>query len=251
MYNFSSLQYTLLHRDNQKGQNRISPLILSSSHTDATALRELVLDPVADDYTAGAPAVAEWDVRRAGDVDMVAAGDEGTDPPLDPAGDLDGEADGAGGLVLAEGEAVVGCDGDVVAVEERGPDVEVMVALVDGRDGGGVGDLLAVVGGVGGEAVVVDADSGVGVVGGGGDDVWGGDVEGEDGGVLEDESGLVGLEDGPDYEDEEDEDEESGAEAAEDFLPLVFVVAADLLRHGGGGIWGKKFGGILRGTLVP
>lgn len=135
---------------------------------------------------------------------MVAAGDEGADLPLNAAVNFDGHFDAAVSLVLGEGEAVVGGDGDVVAVDKRRPDVDVFVALVDGVDDGVVGDLLVVVGAVDVELVVVDADLGVGVAGvdgdldGGGDDVGGGDVEGEDGGVLEDEAGLLRLENGPD-----------------------------------------------------
>lgn len=170
---------------------------------------------------------------------MITAGDEGSDLPLNAAVNFDGHFDGAVRLVLGEGEAVVGGDGDVVAVEKGGPDVDVLVALVDGGDDGVVGDLLVVVGGEGVEFVVVDADLGVGVAGvdgdldGGGDDVGGGDVEGEDGGVLEDEAGLLGLEDGPDQEDHEEEDEvedeEARAAPAEDPSPLALVVAAHFL----------------------
>lgn len=73
-------------------------------------------------------------------------------------------------------------------------------------DLGTVGDLLAVVGGVGVEAVVVDAELVVGVAGVDGDlevdgeEAGDGGVEGVDGDVLEDEAGLVGLDDGPSEE---------------------------------------------------
>lgn len=59
------------------------------------------------------------------------------------------------------------------------------MALINRRNNGVVGDLLVVVGGVGVELVVVNTDPGVGIAGvdgnldGGGDDVRGGDVEGE------------------------------------------------------------------------
>ncbi|GER45898.1 regulatory particle non-ATPase 10 [Striga asiatica] len=214
MYNFSSLQYSAplcnFVRHSSFTFNHSSS---SSSHTDAATLCELVLDRVADDDPR-AFGVSEGYIGGAGDVDVVSAGDEGADPPLDAAVDFDGEADGAGGLVLGEGDAVVGCDGDVVGVDEGGPDVEILVALVHGGDGGGVSDLLVVVVRADGEAVVVDPDAGVRVVRGdgdlecGGDDVRGGDVEDEDGGVLEDESGFSGLEDGPHDEDDKEEQEE-------------------------------------------
>lgn len=118
------------------------------------------------------------------------------------------------------------------------------MTLVHRRDGGVISDLLAPVGGVGVRSVVVNAYVVVGVAGedgdldGGREDVWGGDVEIEDGGVLEDETGFVGLENGPydeDYEeDEKEEDYKGGAEAAEEFPPLVLVVAALFVfsRHG-------------------
>lgn len=134
---------------------------------------------------------------------------------------------GAVCLVLAEGEAIVRRHRDGGAVDERRPDVIVLVALVDGRDDGGVSDLLVVIGGVDFHSVVVDADLGVGVVGvdgdlqGCGDDVGGGDGEIEDSGVLEGEGGFLGLETGPDEEDgqqdDEGENEEPCAEAAGDF----------------------------------
>ena len=172
---------------------------------------------------------------------MVTPRDKRSDLPFDAAVNFNGELDGAVGLVLGEGEAVVGGDRDVVAVEKGGPDVDVLVALVDGRDDGVVGNLLAVVGGEGVEFVVVDADAGVGVAGedgdleGGGDDVGSGDVEGEDGGVLEEEPGLFGLEDGPHQEDDQEEEEvehqEGCAAFAEDLPPLALVVAAHFLRR--------------------
>lgn len=67
-------------------------------------------------------------------MEVVAAGDEGSDLPPDAAVDLDEEVDGAVALILGEGDAVVWGHGDVVSVEERGPHVNVLVALVDGRD---------------------------------------------------------------------------------------------------------------------
>lgn len=132
--------------------------------------------------------------------------------------------------------------------------------LVEGRDAVGEGDLLGLVGGVDVEAVVEDADAVVGVAGGdgdlelGGEEVGGiGEVELEDGGVLEVELGLCGTEDEVDDEDDEedDDDEEDQATAARADALVALVVAA-VFRHrcrrchqqqldnysgGGGGGW--------------
>ncbi|CAH9079906.1 unnamed protein product [Cuscuta europaea] len=155
-------------------------------------------------------------------MEVVPPRDDSPDSPLDAAVNLDGDRDGADILVLTEIGAVERRDGDVVPGNKRRPEVRVLVALVNGRDDGVVGDLLVMVGGVDVEVVVVDSDAAVGVVGGdgdldgGGEDVGGGDVVVEDGGVLEDEVGLPGLENGPDEEDEEEDDEdETGQTAAQ------------------------------------
>lgn len=109
------------------------------------------------------------------------------------------------------------------------------MALVGGGDEVREGNLLAAVGGVGVEFLIVDADLVVGVAGGDGDldvdgeDIRGGDVEGVDGGVLEDEAWVLGLEDCPhqeyDEEDDEEEDKQSG-EASPQLMMLVPMVAA-------------------------
>lgn len=90
------------------------------------------------------------------------------------------------------------------------------MSLVCWRDGCTEGDLLVAVGGVHVELVVVDAnlviwvtrrDSNLEV---GGEGVWRRDVEGVNGGVLEDEPWLGRAEDGPDeeYGDQDYEDED-------------------------------------------
>ena len=115
-------------------------------------------------------------------------------------------------MVLIQRNGVVRSDGDVVAVDERRPGDDLLVALVCRLDEDGESNLLAAVGGVGVELVVVDPDLVVRVAGGDGDlDVGGqkvrvGDVEGVDGGVLEDESRLLGLQDCPnqEYDDKDD-----------------------------------------------
>lgn len=115
------------------------------------------------------------------------------------------------------------------------------MALIRGGQQRWEGDLLAVIGGVDVEFVVVNADFIVGVAGGesdleiGGEEVWRGEVEGVNGGILEDEMWLRGSEDEPykeDYEEDgEDEGEEGGQEAAVELFPVVVVVAAVLGRH--------------------
>ncbi|CAL9185367.1 unnamed protein product, partial [Musa hybrid cultivar] len=84
------------------------------------------------------------------------------------------------------------------SVEVERPDGDVLVPLETGGKGGGESDPLVHVGGVGAEAVVVEADVAVGVEGGDGDmhdggeeAVWGGgEVELVDGGVLDVEAGF-------------------------------------------------------------
>lgn len=98
-------------------------------------------------------------------MEVVTAGDIGADFESHPSIDLESEADRSGRLVLAEGGAVVGRHGDVNTGDKRRPDVDVLVALVNRRNGGVIGDLLAAVGGEDVELVVVDADLVVGVTG--------------------------------------------------------------------------------------
>lgn len=65
---------------------------------------------------------------------MVLPGDECPDLKSHPPINLDQQKDGAGGLVLSQSDGVVGSDGDVGAVDEGRPDVDILVALVGGRD---------------------------------------------------------------------------------------------------------------------
>jgi len=175
---------------------------------------------------------------------MVSAGDKGPDFPSDPSVDLDGELHGPIGLVLAERDRIVRRDRHLGAVDEGGPDVDILVALVGRRDGGAEGDLLVAIGGVHVEPVVVDADLVVGVSGGdgdlevGGQEVRGGEIEGVDGGVLEDEPGLVGLEDGPHekhhHQNDEGQDKYASTESPAHPAPSFRMATAVLRRHVGG-----------------
>jgi len=108
----------------------------------------------------------ESDIRGAVHVNMVPSGDPSPHFPLDSAVDLDVDQHSSGGFVLLENLEHEGGDGNGGAVEEGGPDGGVTVALVGGGEGGGQGDLLAAIGGVGIEFGVVDADAVVGVEGG-------------------------------------------------------------------------------------
>ncbi|KZV48980.1 hypothetical protein F511_09576 [Dorcoceras hygrometricum] len=173
---------------------------------------------------------------------MVPPRNKGPHFPSHSAVEFDHHGHSAAGLVLAEGNAVVRRHRDGVAVDERGPDVYVLVALIDWRDGGEVRDLLVVVGGVNVHPIVVDADPRVRVAGadgdlhGGRDDVRGGDIEAEDGGVLEDEPGCFGLQDSQNEEDDDEGgDEEAGQELEGESSPLAPVVVAYFFRHGAGG----------------
>lgn len=100
----------------------------------------------------------------------------------------------------------------------------------------------AVVGVAGGERDLHGEGEGVGGEGGPrrrlGACAVGGEVEGEDGGVLEDKVGLGGPEDDPDEEDDEEDEDDEGGDAgkyASGQLAVVVavMVAAFLHRHDG------------------
>lgn len=212
-------------------------------YADTASLHQLVLDGVcADDDSivqrsgAGGPQI---NISRTPHVEMVTTGDEGTDFPTNPTIDLDIDKDRTGGLVLLQCLGVVGSDRDVGSVDERRPDVDLLVALVCRRYGCTVRDLLVPVGGVDVEPVVVDADLVVRVPGRygdleiGGQEVGNGGVEGVNGNVLEDETGLGRLQNGPDdenrYQNDEKEDQQSGEDSLPNLSPLLSVVVAAVL----------------------
>lgn len=167
-------------------------------------------------------------------------------------------------LVLGQLSRVVGRDRDGDAVEEGRPHVDVIGILVGRRDAGAERDLLVLVGGVDVQAVVVDGDVVVGVVGGDGDLEGGGEearggggVEGVDGGVLEGEAGLVGLEDGPCYEHYEQDYEghhQADLEHSQPYLPPLVAAVVRALRHdededgGLGGVSGVGGGVVVDGV---
>lgn len=173
---------------------------------------------------------------------MITPSNDGPNFPSHPSVNLDQHPYGPSLLVLAQRHAVVRRHRHVGPGNEGRPNVDVLVALVRRRYGGVVGDLLAPVGGVGVEFVVVDSDSSVGVSGGdgdlkvGGNEIGkGGEVEGVKGGVLEGKTRFFGLENGP-YdedceEDDEEDDEDTGEEAADELFALIFVVGALFSCH--------------------
>ena len=138
-------------------------------NTDCAALDELILNGAAVSEGDAGAAGAGGDEGGASDIEIVMAGDEGADLPSDLAVDLDGDEDVAVVLVLAQPLEVEGSNRDIGSEHEWGPHVNLLVSLVRGRDGGSEGHLLALVGDVGVEAVVVDSDVVVRVAGGEGD----------------------------------------------------------------------------------
>ncbi|KAA8516802.1 hypothetical protein F0562_017088 [Nyssa sinensis] len=211
----------------------------------------LVLNAVTDNDTGGW--ITKRYIRRTSNVHTVPARYEAPNFPSHPSIELDQQQHGPVGLVLAEGDAVVRSHRHVRPVDERRPDVDVFVTFVSGWNGGHVCDLLAVVGGEDVEFIVVNPDVIVRVSGGdgdlevGGEEVGGGDVEGVDGGILEDELWLFGLQNGPndenDEEEDEVEDEKSSAYFFDELLPPALVVAALFCRHVSGG--GRRWMGVF------
>lgn len=130
---------------------------MDQSNADGTPLYELILNGVMPDGNPVTPGT-KGDKSRAANIEVVVTGDKGTDLPSNLAVNLNDDEDVTVSLVLAESNEVIRSDGDVSAVNERGPDVNVLVTLIGGRDGGSVSDLLAPVSDVSVETVVVDSD---------------------------------------------------------------------------------------------
>ncbi|CAI9783350.1 unnamed protein product [Fraxinus pennsylvanica] len=155
-------------------------------------------------------------------MEVVPAGDEGPNFPLNTAVNLENHKDSSIRLVLVQGYTIIRRHRHVVTVNKRRPDVYVLVALIHRWYDCVVGNLLAVVGGVHVQFVVINADSGVAVAGVDGDLDCGGDD-------------IGGGDDGPDEEDDkendEDEDKEEGTAPPDELLP-PFLVEGALFRHG-------------------
>uniref|UniRef100_A0A0A9GTR3 Uncharacterized protein n=1 Tax=Arundo donax TaxID=35708 RepID=A0A0A9GTR3_ARUDO len=187
-------------------------------------------------------AVVDSEQRWAPDPEVVVAGDEGPRFPAYPAVDADGEEQVPRRLVLRQRHGEVGRQRHVGRGEEGRPDGGVEVALVGDGKRGGDGDLEAAVLGEGVDAVVVDADAVVGVarrqrdLHGDGEVGGGGDVDADDGDVVEVEARLAGAEDQPDDEHDEEDDEDDGHDRSAappvQLLTLaVLVLVAVLDRH--------------------
>lgn len=97
---------------------------------------------------------------------MILAGNEGADFPSDPSINLEHQRDDPTRLILSQGHSIVRGHGDGVTVNVRRPNVDLLVALISGREGGLVSDLLAMVSGVKVKLVVVNTDSVIRVSGG-------------------------------------------------------------------------------------
>lgn len=172
------------------------------SISNGAPLDNLELDGVLSDDDSIA-AGSKADERRAADVEVVAAGDEGADLPTNPTLGSDGDEDVTVTLVLAEAEEIERRDGDVGAINKRRPNIDLFMALICRRDGGSVRDLLAPVGHEGFEAIIVNTDAVVRVTRDERDlkirseEVRHGGVEGVDGDVLEREGGFGGSKDCP------------------------------------------------------
>jgi len=104
-----------------------------TSNPHGAALNQLILNGVIAESNPGASRAKGYK-SRAPYIEVVVAGGKGTYLPSDFTVNFNDDEDVAVRLVLTEAKEVVGRDGDVVAVDERGPDVFFLVALVGGRD---------------------------------------------------------------------------------------------------------------------
>lgn len=162
--------------------------------------------------------IPKGDISRTVNIDVISTRNPSTHLPSKPSNNLDVEQERPGGQILIQGNGQVG-NHWLGADQEGRPVVDTLVILVGGRQICELGDLLATVGGVDVELVVVDTDLVIGVARGnghlqvGGDEVGGGDVELVHCNVTQREAGFGGTEDEPDekYDDEDcyDEDEEA------------------------------------------
>lgn len=154
------------------------------SHVDAAGRH--LLEP--DNRPAGM--IVEGEESGTIDEDVIVIRGPATYLPPESAVDLDVEEEESVSLVLGEGGAEIRSDGDEGAGEVRGPNVDVLVALVETGDAVGRSDLLVLIGGVYIETIVVDSDAivrvsrGYGDLDGGGEEIWGREVEADNPSVL-------------------------------------------------------------------
>ena len=179
------------------------------------SLNHLVLHVILNNGSvSGRRTPIELDHHRAVHVELVPTTDKVSNFPTDPPLNFDKQRQRSDVTILIQRRADEGRNRDGGAGDERGPYANFLMALVKPRDESVESDLLVPVNGGDVEVFVVDSDAAVGVAGRdseeeiGGEETGDGGVEGVDGDVLEEESGLGGAEDGPDYKDAEEEEED-------------------------------------------
>lgn len=104
-----------------------------TSNPDGAALNQLILNGVIGKGNSGTPRTKGYE-SRAPYVEIVVTRNKGTNLPSYLTINFNDNEDVTVGLVLTEANEVVGCDGDVGAVDERGPNILFLVTLVRGRD---------------------------------------------------------------------------------------------------------------------
>lgn len=132
------------------------------SNTDGASLDQLILNGVisqSNSVTSG----PEGDESRATNIEMVMARNESTNLPPNPAVNLNDDKDVTVILVLAQPQEVIRSNRNIGSVNKRRPNINLLVTLVRRRNSGTVRYLLATVGNVGVEAIVVYSDFVVGV----------------------------------------------------------------------------------------
>ena len=166
--------------------------------TNTTTLSIRILNGVISDNNPGSSFISEVNKRLTPHIKMILPCDERPNLPPHSAVSTNIQPNGAVFLIAVKTNAGKRSDGDGGSVDKRRPDVDFFVSLVRRRDRCSVSDLLVLVSSVDLKTVVVNADLVVRVPGResdlevGGEEVrWiTGDVEGVDGGVLEDETWL-------------------------------------------------------------
>lgn len=168
------------------------------------ALHQLIFDGCSN-HDATTILASNVYISQAISIQVIFPSDKRTNFPSDPSAHFDTDHHRPSKLILGQCITVKWRNRDRISEQKRGPNREVLVALVRRRQQRRQRDLLAAVGGVDVDSVVVNADAVVRVAGGESDLEGGreeaspgGNVECVDGGVLEDEVGTRGAEDEPD-----------------------------------------------------